>query len=197
MEKTVGRSTALHFKSSPDGKLLRLAFCGAIFLSCMFTAAAAAEPNIDTKNFAVDCRPLIGNTERGMRKTARGTSGFTAVINDAAHRHYNARGRAGLQYWILRGDVAQLKPPAKSVATFSSKQQLVQLYGVMRPGSVYTLFVTAKNERGETIAARSVIKASKCMPDVEPGIIPNELRHDRPKPLARLNRRFAGDRNGS
>ena len=157
-------------------------------------AAASAEPNIDTKNFAVGCRPLIGNTERRLRKTQRGTSGFTAVISDAAHRFYNARGRAGLQYWILRGDVAQLKPPAKSIAAFSSRQQVVQLYGVMRPGNVYTLFVTAKNERGETIAARSVIKASKCMPYVEPGLIPNELRRDRPKPLARVNRGLPGRR---
>ena len=163
----------------------------------MLTAAAAAVPNIDTKNFAVDCRPLIGNTERGLKKTQRGTSGFTAVISDAAHRYYNARERAGLQYYILPGDIAQLKPPAKSIAAFSSKQQVVQLYGVMRPGNVYTLFVSAKNERGETIAARSVIKASKCMPYVEPGIIPNELRHDRPKPLARLNRGSSGNRNGS
>jgi hypothetical protein len=38
----------------------------------MFTAAAAAEPNIDTKNFSVDCRPLIGNTERGLKKNAAG-----------------------------------------------------------------------------------------------------------------------------
>ena len=175
------RSCTVRFKPSADGQLLRLAFCCAIFLSCLCTAAAAAaEPKIDTKNFAVDCRPLIGNTERGLKKTQRGTSGFTAVISDAAHRHYNARGRAGLQYWILPGDVAQLKPPAKSIAAFSSKQQVVQLYGAMRPGNVYTLFVTAKNERGETIAARTVIKASKCMPYVEPGIIPNELRHDRP-----------------
>lgn len=150
----------------------------------MFTATAAAEPNVDTKNFAVDCRPLFGDTQRGLKKAQHVTTGFTAVISDAAHRHYNGRGRAGLQYWILRGDVAQLKPPAKSVATFSSKQQVVQLYGVMRPATVYTLFVTAKNERGETIAARTVIKASRCMPYVEPGIIPNELRHDRPKPLA-------------
>lgn len=173
------RSTDLRFRTLADGKLLRPAFCCAIFLSCVFTAAAA-EPNIDTKNFAVDCRPLIGDTARGLRKTPRGTSGFTAVISDAAHRHYNGRSGAGLQYWILAGDVAQLKPPAKSIATFSSRQQKVQLYGAMRPGAVYTLFVTAKNERGETIAARSVIKASRCMPYVEPGIIPNELRKNRP-----------------
>ena len=179
---------SLQFRIVGDGKLLRpLVWC-AFFLSSTFTAAGAAEPNIDTKNFTVDCRPLIGNTERGLKKTLRGSSGFTAVISDAAHRHYNARRRAGLQYWVLPGDVAQLKPPAKSIAAFSSRQQVVQLYGAMRPGSVYTLFVTAKNERGEMIAARTVIKASKCMPYVEPGIIPNELRHDRPKPLAQLDR---------
>ena len=184
LAKTVKSSKALRFKPTADSNLLRAALACAIFVSSMFTAAAADEPNIDTKNFSVDCRPLIGNTERGIARTKRGTSGFTAVISDAAHRHYNGRGRAGLQYWILRGDVAQLKPPAKSVATFSTKQQVVQLYGAMRPGAVYTLFVTAKNARGETVAARTVIKASKCMPYVEPGIIPNELRHDRPKPLA-------------
>ena len=192
----MAQSTALRFKLSADRKLLRLGLCCAIFLSSV-CVAAAAEPNIDTKNFAVDCRPLIGNTERGLKRTLRGTSGFTAVISDAAHRYYNAPNRAGLQYWVLPGDVAQLKPPAKSIAAFSSKQQLVQLYGAMRPGSVYTLFVSARNERGETIAARSVIKASKCMPYVEPGIIPNELRHDRPKPLARLNRGSSTNRNGS
>ena len=140
----------------------------------------AAQPNIDTKNFAVDCRPLVGNTERGLKASSHVTSGFTAVISDAAHRHYNAAARSGLQYFVVRGDVSQLKPPTKSIAAFSSKQQKVQLYGVLRPGDVYTLFVTHKDERGEMVSARTVIKARKCVPYVEPGIIPNELRHTRP-----------------
>ena len=146
----------------------------------MITATAAAEPNIDTKNFSVDCRPLTGNTERGLRKTQRGTSGFTAVLSDAAHRHYNGPGRAGLQYWIVAGDVAELKAPVRPIARFSSKQQMIQLYGVMRPTAVYTLFVTGKNARGEGVFARSVIKARRCMPYVEPGLIPNELKKTRP-----------------
>jgi hypothetical protein len=174
-------------------RLRYIAFTASI-LSLVASRAALAQPSIDTKNFILDCRPLVGNSETGVKASRYLTTGFTSIVSDAAHRHYNAPGRSGLHYFLVRGDVQQAKAPKKAVASFKSKKQMVQLYGVLLPFNVYTLFVTHTDERGEVTAARTVIKAVKCLPYTEPGIIPNELRHTRPLHQAALpgrNRRAA------
>jgi len=167
---------------------LYIAFA-ALMLSLVLSRDAAAQPNIDTKNFILDCRPLVGNSETGVKASRYLTSGFTSIVSDAAHRYYNAPGRAGLHYFLVRGDVQQAKSPKKAIASFKSKNQMVQLYGVLHPFNVYTLFVTHTDDRGEVTAARTVIKAVRCLPYTEPGIIPNELRHTRPLHKAALPNR--------
>ena len=159
------------------------------FLGFALAEPAAAQPKIDTKNFILDCRPLVGNTETGIKPSRYQTTGFTSILSDAAHRYYNAPGRSGLQYFLVRGDVQQAKAPKKAIASFKSKQQRVQLYGVLHPFNVYTLFVTHTDERGGVTAARTVIKAVRCLPYTEPGIIPNELKHSRPLHQARVRGR--------
>lgn len=85
-----------------------------------------------------------------------------------------------MKYWVVAGDVAHLTLAHRLVAAFATKQQKVQLYGGLRLTAVYTIFITYRGGRGQDASARTVIKARRCMPYVEPGIIPNELRHDRP-----------------
>jgi hypothetical protein len=164
---------------------LRIISFAALTFCFVLAAPAIAQPQIDTKNFILDCRRLVGNTETGIKPSRYQTSGFTSILSDAAHRYYNARGRSGVHYFLVRGDVQQAKAPKKAIASFKSKQQMVQLYGVLHPFNVYTLFVTHTDERGGVTAARTVIKAVRCLPYTEPGVIPNELKHDRPKHIAR------------
>ena len=62
----------------------------AIILFGLSVADLHAQPAINTKNFAVDCRPLQGNPASGSR-SARGTqSGFTIVLSNDAHAYYKA-----------------------------------------------------------------------------------------------------------
>jgi hypothetical protein len=154
---------------------------------CPSAADLVAQPSIpaiNTKTFAVDCRRLQGDSARGFTKPKVALSGFTIVLNDAAHRYYNTSPRAGLRYWVVRGDVPHLLPTHKAVVAFGSRSQQVQSYGALQQGQVYTIFITHGDGKAPGTAARTVIKARKCLPYVEPGVIPNELRHDRPKPLA-------------
>ena len=172
---------ALHFRSSTDGKLVRSALCCAIFLSWIFTAAAAAvEPAINTKRFAVDCQKLRGNTARGLTEARTMNTGFSIVLDDRSHAFYNAPAKPGLRYWVVAGDIALLNPKQKAVAAFASKKQRVQFYGGLQQGKLYTIFITHGSGKEAQAAARTVIKAHRCIPQPEPGIIPNELRHDRP-----------------
>ena len=153
----------------------------ALLLSALLaTTAAAAEQTIDTKAFRIDCQRLQGNPQRGLRMTTRPYAGFTAVLSDAAHKFYNAPGQPGLRYWVVAGDVAQLKPMHKPVAAFGSRNQRVQVYGGMEADRLYTLFVTAGRPTKQSAAARTVFKASRCSPIGESAPIPNELKHTRP-----------------
>ena len=107
-------------------------------------------------------------------------SGFTITLDDATHTYYNAPKNSGLRYWVVPGDIALMDARHKPVAAFSSKKQRVQLYGAVESGKLYTIFITYGAGKDAKSAARTVIKAHKCIPQPEPGIIPNELRHDRP-----------------
>jgi hypothetical protein len=137
-------------------------------------------PAINTKRFAVDCQKLRGNTEKGLAPSRTMNSGFTIVLDDASHAFYNAPAKPALRYWVVPGDVALLNPKQKAVAAFASKKQRVQLYGGLEPGKLYTIFITHGTGKEAQAAARTVIKAHKCIAQPEPGIIPNELRKDRP-----------------
>jgi hypothetical protein len=149
--------------------------------SCLLAASAvAAEPGINSKNFSVDCRQLRGNSQRGIIETKQRFSGFTIVLSDATHAYYNGKNGPGLRYWVVRGDVAQLQPYHRPIAAFGTRRQTAQLYGPMQPGELYTIFITAGDPQRGGTAARTVVKGHKCVPYVEPGIIPNELRHERP-----------------
>jgi hypothetical protein len=68
----------------------------------------------------------------------------------------------------------------KPIAAFGSRRQTAQVYGAMQPGETYTIFITAGDPQRNGTAARTVVQGHKCVPYVEPGIIPNELDHDRP-----------------
>jgi hypothetical protein len=159
----------------------------ALFIAALLTAAETAgaqEPNIDTKSFRIGCERMEGNSQRGLKLTRHPRTGFTAVLSDAAHRYYNAPGQPGLRYWLLRGDVAQLTRAQKPVAAFGTRNQRVQFYGALEADQLYTLFVTSGRPTKQSAAARAVFKARRCSPIGETAPIPNELRHDRPKPLA-------------
>ena len=160
--------------------LPRIASFAAVILGLLSPVDLAAQPPINTKRFAVDCQRLRGNPEKGLTQTRVTNSGFTIVLDDASHVYYNAATRPGLRYWVVPGDIALLNPGHKPVAAFASKMQRVQLYGGLEPGKLYTIFITAGSGKDAATAARTVIKAHKCIPQPEPGIIPNELRHDRP-----------------
>ena len=156
--------------------------CGWIAL-----VTAESEAAIDSQRFSVDCRRLRGNTERGLVETRQPQSGFTLVLSNASQRQYNHAPGPGLRYWVVAGDVAQLTSKHKPVAAFRSKSQTVQLYGAVKENSVYTIFITYRSG-GKDTSARTTIKARRCGPYVEPGIIPNELRPDRPLHLGRVDR---------
>ena len=147
-----------------------------------------AQPNIDSKSFAVDCRRMNGNTQTGLLPTKEPHSGFTLVLSNASHAFYNAPGKSGLRYWVVAGDVQQLKPTDKPVAAFGTRKQTAQLYGAMKSGAVYTIFITYNETRNRGVSARTVIKGRRCGPYVEPGKIPNILNPERPLHLARLSK---------
>jgi hypothetical protein len=154
-----------------------------IAVSALIVLAApqriSAQPSINSKNFSLDCRQLRGDSQRGIVETKQRFSGFTIVLSDATHAYYNGGNGPGLRYWVVRGDVAQLRPFHKPIAAFATKRQTAQLYGPMQPGETYTIFITAGDPQRGGTAARTVVKGHKCVPYVEPGIIPNELDHDR------------------
>ena len=160
-------------------RLTRPALLGAILIGTA-AAVSAADPTIDTKAFRIDCQRLEGNSQRGLRIARRPHAGFTAVLSDATHKFYNAPGKPGLRYWVVAGDVAQLKPIHRPVAAFGSRNQRVQLYGGLEADKLYTLFVTAGRPTTQSAAARTVFKARRCSPIGESAPIPNELRHTRP-----------------
>ena len=115
------------------------------FVCCLGAAGSAfAQPNIDTKNFAVDCRQLRGNTQRGLVATRENLPGFTIVLSDKAHAYYNAPNSPGLRYWVVAGDIPHLKPFHKPIIAFASKQQKVQAYGTLEQMKVYTIYHTPR-----------------------------------------------------
>ena len=163
---------------------LRFALSLACGVGLLFASSVGAQPPIDTKRFAVDCQRLRGNPQRGLGTTKEMNTGFTIVLSDTAHRYYNAPASSGLNYWVVPGDIGLLNRTHKPVTSFTSKNQVVQVYGAIRPEKIYTIFITHGDGKAKNAAARTSIKARRCGPYTEPGIIPNELRHNRIKPLA-------------
>ncbi len=152
----------------------------AVFLNVSFSGSAVAQPSINTKNFSVDCRPLRGDTERGLGGTKQRNSGVTIVAQRFVPGLLQRTCEPGFEILGGRWGRRAPNPRPRLVAAFATKQQKVQLYGGLQPNAVYTIFITYRGGRGQDASARTVIKARRCMPYVEPGIIPNELRHDRP-----------------
>ena len=152
---------------------------------CLLGAGeVVAQPNIDSKSFAVDCRRMNGNTQTGFSPTKEPQSGFTLVLSNNSHAYYNGPGKLGLRYWVVVGDAAQLTRTTKPVAAFGSRKQTVQLYGAFEQGTNYTIFISYGDPERNGAAARTVIKARRCSPYVEPGITPNILNPERPHHLA-------------
>ncbi len=122
----------------------------AVFLNVSFSGSAVAQPSINTKNFSVDCRPLRGDTERGLGGTKQRNSGFTIVLSDSSQAYYNGPASRGLKYWVVAGDVAHLTLAHRLVAAFATKQQKVQLYGGLQPNAVYTISLLIAEDEART-----------------------------------------------